>query len=124
MTNAEIVREFTEIVFNGKDLSVIDVYMRDDYIQHNPTVAQGKSGFIDFASNRFFKAFPELHLNIKHIYETGDTVICHNHAILKPLEVENIVFDVYRLQEGKLAEHWDCIQRLTPEQIPISDSFF
>ena len=124
MTNAEIVREFTEVVFNGKDLSVIDKYMRDDYIQHNPTVAQGKAGFIDFASNRFFKSFQELRLIIKNIYEAGDMVICHNHAVLKPLDVENIVFDVYRLQDGKLAEHWDCIQRLTPEQILIAESFF
>ena len=50
-------------------------------------------------------------------------VVSHNHAVLKP-EVENIVFDVYRLRDGKLAEHWDCIQRLTPEQIARADELF
>ncbi len=124
MTNKEIVEEFTKVVFNGKDLSVIDKYMKDDYIQHNPTVAQGKEGFVDFAQNRFFKMFPELELKIMHIYEDGDIVVSHNHAVLKAGEIENIVFDVYRLEDGKLAEHWDCIQHLTPEQIPLAGKFF
>ena len=98
--------------------------MKDDYIQHNPTVAQGKEGFVDFAKNRFFKMFPELELKIMHIYEDGDIVVSHNHAVLKAGEIENIVFDVYRLEDGKLAEHWDCIQHLTPEQIPLAGMFF
>ncbi len=102
MTNKEIVEEFTKVVFNGKDLSVVDKYMKDDYKQHNPTVAQGKEGFIDFAKNRFFKMFPDLELKIMHIYEDGDIVVSHNHAVLKKGEVENIVFDVYRLEDGKL----------------------
>ena len=59
-----------------------------------------------------------------HIYEDGDIVISHNHAVLKKGEIENIVFDVYRLKDGKLAEHWDCIQHLTPEQIPEAGKFF
>ena len=116
MTNKEIVIKFTEEVFNNKNLSLIPVYMREDYRQHNPTVAQGRAGFTEFAA-RFIGAFPGLHLHIKHIYEDGDIVISHNLAVLKPGENENIVFDVYRLQDGQLAEHWDCIQHMTPEQM-------
>lgn len=58
------------------------------------------------------------------IFVCGDIVVSHNHAVLKKGEVENIVFDVYRLEDGKLAEHWDCIQHLTPEQIPDAEKFF
>lgn len=124
MTNKEIVQEFTKIVFNEKNLDVLEQYMKEDYIQHNPTVEQGRAGFLDFAKNRFFKTHPEVKLIIKHIYEEGDTVICHNHVICEPGENENIVFDVYRLEDGKLAEHWDCIQHLTKEQIESKDKLF
>jgi predicted SnoaL-like aldol condensation-catalyzing enzyme len=124
MTNKEIVQEFTKVVFNEKNLEVLDQYMKEDYIQHNPTVKQGREGFIDFAQNRFFKAFPNVQLVIKHIYEDGDTVVCHNLAICEPGENENIVFDVYRLEDGKLAEHWDCIQHLTKEQMETKDTLF
>ena len=124
MKNKEIVLQFIEECFNQKKLSKIDQYMKVNYIQHNSTVAQGREGFVDFAKNRFFQMFPDLKLIVKHCYEDGDTVICHNHAVLKPGEVENIVFDVYRLENGKLAEHWDCIQHLDSEQITDIDMFF
>ena len=124
MNNKEIVLNFIEECFNQKDLSKIEHYMKADYIQHNPTVAQGRDGFADFAKNRFFQMFPDLKLIVKHCYEDGDIVVCHNHAVLKPGQAENIVFDVYRLEDGKLAEHWDCIQHLSTEQMAAAEAFF
>jgi predicted SnoaL-like aldol condensation-catalyzing enzyme len=123
MTNKEIVIRFTEEVFNKKNLSLIPRFIQEDYKQHNPTVAQGRDGFTEFA-RRFTGNFPDLHLYIRHIYEDGDLVISHNLAVLKPGENENIVFDVYRIKEGKLAEHWDCIQHLTPDQMKNTDALF
>lgn len=124
MGNKEIVRSFIETVFNGHDLSVVEQYMHEDYLQHNPTVAQGRTGFVDFFGNRMLKQFPSFRQEIKHMYEDGDVVFVHLLAVLEPGKTENIVFDVYRLRDGKLAEHWDCIQHLKPEQIPLSDGFF
>ena len=49
MTNKEVVLWFYEEVFNAWDLSKLDEFMRDDYIQHNPTVEDGKEGFKKFA---------------------------------------------------------------------------
>ncbi|MEI3340338.1 MAG: hypothetical protein V8R80_10670 [Eubacterium sp.] len=46
MTNKEIVLKFYEEVFNGWDVSNIDTYMKDDYIQHNPNCENGKAGFL------------------------------------------------------------------------------
>ncbi len=123
MTNAEIVRLFTEEVFNNGNDSLIDQYMREDYHQHNPTVAQGREGFKAFHKG-FRGAFPNLHLYIKHLYEDGDVVISHNLAVLEPGKVENIVVDIYRLENGQLAEHWDCIQHLTEEQIKNTDLLY
>lgn len=123
MTNKEIVTMFTEEVFNKKNFAVISKFMKEDYKQHNPTVAQGRDGFVKFV-NRFTSTFPDVHLYIKKIYEDGDVVVSHNLAVLKPGEVENIVFDVYRLENGMLTEHWDCIQHLTEEQMKNSEAFF
>ncbi len=123
MSNKDIVIKFTEEVFNNKQLDLIPQYMREDYIQHNPTVAQGRDGFIEFAK-KFTGGFDNMHLHIKHIYEDGDVVISHNHAVLEPGVNEALVFDVYRLKDGKLAEHWDCIQKLTPEQIRQPEKLF
>jgi predicted SnoaL-like aldol condensation-catalyzing enzyme len=117
MTNEEIVRQFTEAVFNAHELSNLEFYMREDYIQHNPTIKNGIEGFRDFAENRFFKQFPNLELRIMHLYTVGNIVISHNHAILKKGGDEAVVVDIYRIQDGKLAEHWDVIQHLLPDQL-------
>ena len=54
MTNKEIVLKFYEEVFNAHDLSKLDDYMREDYIQHNPNAVSGREGFRQFA-NGFFQ---------------------------------------------------------------------
>ena len=49
MTNKEIVLKFYEEVFNNWDKSVIDNYIKEDYIQHNPNAETGREGFKKFA---------------------------------------------------------------------------
>ena len=42
MTNKELILKVYDEVFNKRDLSNLDEYMREDYIQHNPTVENGR----------------------------------------------------------------------------------
>lgn len=123
MTNAEIIRFFTEEVFNKGRAELIDQYVLPNYKQHNPTVEQGREGFRKF-HQRFRSTHPNLHLHIMHLYSDGDVVVSHNWAELESGKVEAVVVDIYRLENGMLAEHWDCIQRLTPEQIPNREKLF
>ena len=57
--NIEVVLRFYEEVFNAHDISKLDEFMRDDYMQHNATVADGKEGFIAF-TNFFFTLKPQI----------------------------------------------------------------
>lgn len=52
MTNKELVLKFYDEVFNNWDISNLDNYMKDNYIQHNPTAPSGKEGFVEFT--KFF----------------------------------------------------------------------
>ncbi len=47
MTNKEILMAFYEEVFNGHDADAARKYLREDYIQHNPGVGQGREAFIE-----------------------------------------------------------------------------
>lgn len=105
MTNKEIVRQFYEEVFNHWDLSNIDSYMKDDYIQHNPECENGKAGFLKFAE--FFLSMKP-HMEIIKIGEDGDMVYVFFKCVLENGMI-NKVCDIYRLEGGKLAEHWDII---------------
>ena len=108
MTNKEVILKFYEEVFNNKDLSNLDEMMRDDYMQHNPTAPDGKQGFIAF-TDRFFKLDP--HMDILKIFENDNNEIavffkctCRANGSI------NKVMDIYRLEDGKLAEHWDIVE--------------
>ena len=75
--NREIVELFCNDVFISHDLTRLDEYMRDDYIQHNPDVPQGKSGFIQFFEETF-RAMPDFKYTLKKIVAEGDIVIVYS----------------------------------------------
>ena len=115
MSNKEIVRKFYEEVFNAWDTSKVAQYMREDYRQHNPTVEDGREGFIRFCQG-FFQAHPRM--EIIKIVEDGDMVAVFFKCTLD--NGVNKVCDIYRLRDGLLAEHWDVVQRLDPAETPVN----
>jgi predicted SnoaL-like aldol condensation-catalyzing enzyme len=118
MTNKEVVLKFYEEVFNGWDVSNIDEFMADDYIHHNPTAETGKAGFLKFAV-KFLAMKP--HMEIKHIIEEGD-LVCVFFKCTMGNGMENKVFDLYRLRDGKLCEHWDCVEHDIGKITPVHDN--
>lgn len=111
MTNKEIVLEFIDKVFNAWDLTDLDRYMRPDYHQHSPEVKEGRDGFKEFAEG-FFNAKP--HMHVFKIAEDGDMVFVFFRCTFGGGTNEAKVCDIYRLEDGKLAEHWDVIQTIEP----------
>ena len=104
--NKSLVQEFYDQVFSRGDTSNIDRFMRDDYIQHNSTCADGKAGFLEFIKG-FLALGPQI--DIIRLNGEDDMVYVFFKCTLKNGHV-NKVCDIYRLQEGQLAEHWDIIE--------------
>lgn len=115
MTNKELVLKFYDEVFNNRDISNLDEYMRTDYIQHNPTAPDGRDGFVEFT--KFFFTL-EPHMDIVSIGEDGDMVYVFFKCTVKSGAV-NKVCDIYRLEDGKLAEHWDVIEHDVQDVKPV-----
>ncbi|GEM45472.1 nuclear transport factor 2 family protein [Deinococcus cellulosilyticus] len=121
--NLQIVTEFYDRFFNQHDLSIIPDFLDENYIQHNPTVPTGRKAFTE-AFPQFFQSMPsdaKMSTEIKHIYADGDFVIVHSHFKFNPADRGSAVVDIFRLQNGKLAEHWDVIQAI-PEN-PLNSMF-
>jgi predicted SnoaL-like aldol condensation-catalyzing enzyme len=122
-TNKEVVEAFCETVFVKHDLTMLDECMRDDYIQHNADVAQGKKGFVEFFTETF-KAIPDFRYTLLKIVAEGDLVFMYcrttgTHSdtwIGMPRTGNKLDFnvvDIFRLQDGMIAEHWDVADTLT-----------
>ena len=62
--NKEVVTRFYNDVFIKHDMTKLDNYMRDDYIQHNADCPQGKVGFVEFF-DVIFRAIPDSKYTLK-----------------------------------------------------------
>jgi len=116
--NKQVVRDFYEAVFVNHDLDALDQFMQDDYIQHNPDVAQRKAGFLEFHRG-LFAAIPDMRSTINMMLAEDDMVFVFNtmtgnhtgYGFLHYPPTNNQVrfdaVDMYRLRDGKVCEHWD-----------------
>ena len=118
MTNKELVLKFYKEVFNNYDLSNLDSYMKENYIQHNPTAPDGRKGFVKF-TDFFFTLKP--HMDIIHIGEDGDMVYVFFKCTLGNGAI-NKVCDIYRIEDGKLAEHWDVVEHNVQDIVPVHNN--
>lgn len=120
--NKEIVIAFYDAAINDKDFEAASAYLGDKYIQHNPLAADGPEGlkaFLDFAKANMstFK------VEFKQVFADGDYVIVHVHAKASPEDRGNAVMDIFRLEDGKVVEHWDVIQAI-PETSANDNTMF
>lgn len=120
--NKETVTAFYEAAINNKDFDAAEKYMGSYYKQHNPLAADGKEGFkkfIDYLHN----TYPKSHSEIKRIIAEDDYVILHVHSIKIPDTRGQAIIDIFRLENGKIVEHWDAIQDV-PEKSANENGMF
>lgn len=103
---------FYELMFNDcRPREAIARFAGADYIQHNPHVATGKQGFIDYFE-RMAADYPGKRVEVKRAFVDGDHVILHCHQIW-PEGLEYAGIDIFRLDAaGKIVEHWDVLQEM------------
>ncbi|QOF68495.1 ester cyclase [Actinobacillus sp. GY-402] len=115
---------FYEMAFNQhKVQEATDKYIGKEYLQHNPTVADGGKAFVD-AFVPFLKANPKSRAEIKRVMADGDLVMLHVHSQLNDEDRGEAVVDIFRFDEnGKIVEHWDVIQAV-PEKTESGRGMF
>ena len=112
--NKKLLYDFWREVFEAGHLELADKYMAETYIQHNPGVATGRKAFVDFFS-KIMKPQPiadTIKAPVVAIIAEGDMVmISFVRELPDPKDntkkYTTTWFDMYRVEDGKLAEHWD-----------------
>ncbi|CAN0645125.1 nuclear transport factor 2 family protein [Burkholderia cepacia] len=120
--NRRTVLEFYEKGLNEKDADGALAYVGDRYVQHNPNAADVRDGFRQFVAFLRDK-YPRSHSEIKRSFVDGDYVILHVHAVREPGTRGSAIMDIFRLENGKIVEHWDVNQPV-PEQAANGNTMF
>lgn len=120
--NRTAVLAFYEKGLNQKNADAALAHVGDRYIQHNPNAADGPDGFRKFIGFLREK-FPNSHSEIKRSFVDGDYVTLHVHAVREPGTRGNAIVDIFKLENGKIVEHWDVVQPI-PENPANSNTMF
>ncbi len=113
--NAALVVDFFQKLMNDHDFEhTLRTHSGTDYVQHNRAIPDGIDGLVGYVK-ALVKRFPDYGFDVKRIVSSGDIVVLHSHATLKAAHRGNpakgfIITDTFRIEEGRLAEHWDAIQ--------------
>ena len=105
--NKEIVIDFYSKIIGQGNKELADLLIKDDYIQHSPTIEDGKQGILKMID--MFASLPKSQNSEKPFYRfvsDGEFVVAH--VGISFMGQKRAVVDLFRLEDGKLAEHWDA----------------
>lgn len=121
MSNTEFVKKaVTELFING-DITALDRYWAQNYIQHNPHFPSGTAGLKNAIMSM---PLGSIKYELDLATENGDFVMLYGrYTGLGPKPM--VAVDIFRVEDGKLAEHWDVLQEEVPvEQTVSKNSMF
>ena len=117
------VLAFFDLAFVQRDaVAAADRYLGETYTQHNPTVPDGPEVFKQFIP-QWLATVPELTFDIKRVIAEGDLVALHYHLKTSPDDLGTAIVDIFRVEDGRVVEHWDVLQPV-PAEAANSNTMF
>ncbi|MEO9872025.1 nuclear transport factor 2 family protein [Ekhidna sp.] len=111
MNKTKSAIEFYRMAYMGEPRKAVELYVGDQYIQHNPDVEDGPEGFIEYFE-RMKKEYPNKEIEFLRSVEEEDLVALHTHQTW-PGNDQYVTMDFFRFDDnGRIVEHWDSIQQV------------
>ena len=107
----DFVLEMYREVLIAQDSSKVDRYISPDYVQHSSLAPPGREALKQFLDMIRVRS-PQASTDIRRAFVDGDHVICHTHVIRHKGDPGLAVVDIFRVQDGMLAEHWDVLMEV------------
>ena len=118
--NKKIVTDFYRLVFEPRNPDLVEQYIAPDFVEHNPTIEGGRDGLVKFIKTLPRPANDDILPGMKnppaYVIAEGDLVtFVFKQSSPDPKEkttsYERFTFDMFRIKNGKIVEHWDGAAR-------------
>jgi len=121
--NKQNVLAFYSIAFNeGNPSEAVKKFVGNEYIQHNPLVADGPAPFIEYFE-KMAKEWPDKKIFFERVIAENNMVVVHCRQEW-PGDSDYATIDIFRLdEEGKIVEHWDVMQ-VVPDESKHNNTMF
>ncbi len=101
--NRAVVKNFVRGVLQKGNFDIVDDYVKMDVVQHHPGLQNGIPGIREYAKEvRIIK--------MHRMVAQGNFVLTQAEAMIN--DKESVAYNIYRLEEGKIAEHWSVTQEI------------
>lgn len=104
ITNRKVVEGWMDAIDTLGVREAFERYASEDYKQHNPNAADGRDGAIRYIEAEKARGAD---MKVKRIVSDGDLILTHSHKTYTDGSLDQTVIDIWRIEDGKLAEHWD-----------------
>jgi len=112
-TNAELVRDYVETVWNRGRTELAAKYLAEDLVQHNPQLPNGSAPLVAFVDG-LRQQLPSGRFDIRRMAADGDLVFVHSLFTAADADAGTVVVDVFRVADGVITEHWDVREPVPP----------
>lgn len=117
-TNKQLVMDMVSNVFVARDVDAVDTYFTENYIQRNPMLPSGSATVKKFLSKPQGPANTNTQPNKTHrMISEGDLVATHS-TYYNFGKTPLVAFDIFRIEDGRIAEHWDNLEPLAIQSNP------
>jgi predicted SnoaL-like aldol condensation-catalyzing enzyme len=121
--NKTLVTAFFRVLFQDKNVDkALQMYVVKDLIQHDPYLPDGSAAMADFYGP-YLEQHPQASAEIKRMIAEGDIVVVHSLFKESAEDTGQAVVDIFRVQDGKIVEHWDVSQDI-PENPANRNTMF
>ena len=110
--NKALVLKAFDMLFNKRDYAAAEKFWSPNYIQHSAHIAPGREGLFDLVKS----GPPTMRYENSLIMAEGNFLILHGRFTNVGQPAAWIAADIVRLENGRLAEHWDVIQDEATEE--------
>lgn len=115
--NKALVLKAYQELFGDHDLTALDRYWTKDYVQHNPYMVDGTEAVKQYIEKLGLLNAPKFKVEFLRVAAEGNLVFLQTRQPKMGNNPEMVIVDIFRVDKGRIAEHWDVMQAVPEDAI-------